>query len=146
MLGGLFRGVGIKIASGDLDNCLGYLADSAPSHVRVEAASTMWREIEQWLPQVIEGSIDAAVVSQRFTAAKNEYLFGRGLKNHRDSDFCVAYLLSCFFMFFKTGGEEESKLRAMRLLNFIEKNFDSQLAADDRAKAAVKALKAAFSG
>jgi hypothetical protein len=146
MLGGLFRGMGIKIASGDLDDCLGYLADSVPSHIRVEAASTMWREIEQWLPQVIEGSIDAAVVSQRFTAAKNDYLFGRGLKNHKDPDFCVAYLLSCFFMFVKTGGEEESKVRATRMLNFIEKNFDSQLAGDNHAKAAIKALKAGFSG
>ena len=105
----------------DLNNCLNYLEKEIDTQSRELVAAQLINTIIHHVNLIADGKATAGNISQYFTKNKNEFLFSKGLQDHRDIEFSAAYILRCFFFCLHNSSWVDSKYEALKIINFSEK-------------------------
>ena len=112
------RNKSIGISTADLDGCIAHII-SLPNSAQL--VGQIIGSIYHWYTKICTEGVTAKQVQDHYQDHKNKIMLDRGLKNLRDSDFCIGYILMCFFFFLVNYENGASREGARKILQLCEK-------------------------
>ncbi|MDW7664306.1 MAG: hypothetical protein SCH12_05480 [Nitrosomonadaceae bacterium] len=116
------RNKSFGIATADLDGCIAHII-SLPN--RAQLVGQIIGSIIHWSSKMDSEGVTAKQIQAHYQDHKNKIMLDRGLKNLRDSDFCIGYILMCFFFFLVNYENGASREGASKILSLCEKFSES---------------------
>ena len=115
---GLFKSK-IETTTRDLEDCINFLSREI-NHNELQAAKEfIYEEVSKEWVKILKNPANIRDSESKWTFKKNEILLNKRLNNHRDKDFCVAYILLCFFFFCRMSTSEDGKVALARMQKII---------------------------
>lgn len=111
---GLFKSK-IETTTRDLEDCINFLSREISYSELQTAKEFIYEEIKKEWVYILKNPESIIDSENKWTNKKNEVLFNKRLNNCKDKDFCVAYILLCFFFFLRVAGREDGKIALKRM-------------------------------
>ena len=126
---GSFKNAGVNFATQDLDRCIFFLTSSGEVQDHPRLVGQIANTIRHFMIEIAEERTDLKSVCDHFQRLKNKVVYERNLKNHRDTDFCMFYILMSFFFCLGMSEHENAKVAAVKILDMCEIKCEKSLQA-----------------
>jgi len=121
---GFLKNKMLEIGYSDLDVCLFFLKyeSSFICGVQERIVWAVFMNFNHIISKVLAGEVTILEANEVYTKRKNKIMIQKGLKNHKDSEFCEAYIILCFLTSIAKKDLVYAKNQGLKIIDFFENN------------------------